>query len=221
LGNEAALMVDYKVPPKVEGDTFTAGDYERYMRHNFAEGVPGIFTEKGDIAAANAKRQAGALAAGEDYTVLNADSSKAVGVDYSAPIGVSITSNHVEWYLHSNYQYRIGFDYVTAPIQNPTFIDLATNESNFIVPEGYGGFYLISLTVYVFTSSGCYTELAINGDVTFTNRQYYPAATVYCDLVKITELSAGDYFYFTFNQVGDTTGNAYYAFPYANIYKLR
>lgn len=68
------------VPTVATGDIWTAANHNTYIRDNFAAGVPGMFTSKGDIAVATASQTATRLAAGPDGAILTTDASQASGL---------------------------------------------------------------------------------------------------------------------------------------------
>ncbi len=73
----------YNTPPtKSVGDTFTAAEWNTYIRDNQAAGVPDIFAAKGDLAIASGANAAGALTVGSDGQLLMADASQALGVKW-------------------------------------------------------------------------------------------------------------------------------------------
>ena len=64
---------------------WTATWLNRYVKDNFAAGVPDIFTTKGDIAAATAADTATRHAVGADGLILAADSSISTGMLWTTP----------------------------------------------------------------------------------------------------------------------------------------
>jgi hypothetical protein len=76
------------VPEVIEGDSWTAKDMNRYVKDNFAAGVPGLFTAKGDIAVATGADAAARIGVGTDGDYLYADSANTNGVVWSSPIRV-------------------------------------------------------------------------------------------------------------------------------------
>lgn len=61
------------VPTVSNGDTWTAANWNTYVRDNFAAGIPDIFTARGDIALATGANAAARLAIGRDNQVLVPD----------------------------------------------------------------------------------------------------------------------------------------------------
>lgn len=61
------------VPTKNTGDTFTANEFNTYIRDNFAAGVPDIFEAPGDLAVGAGVDAATRLAAGSNWDVLSID----------------------------------------------------------------------------------------------------------------------------------------------------
>ncbi len=61
----------YNTPPtKNTGDTFTAGEFNTYIRDNFAAGVPDIFQAAGDLAVGSGPDSAARLPAGAEGQLL-------------------------------------------------------------------------------------------------------------------------------------------------------
>lgn len=71
------------VPTVATGDIWTAAQHNTYIRDNFAAGVPGLFTTKGDIAIASASQVAGRLGVGSAGQALTPDSAEALGVKWA------------------------------------------------------------------------------------------------------------------------------------------
>jgi hypothetical protein len=70
------------VPEVAEGDSWTAKDMNKYVKDNFAAGVPDIFTTKGDIAVATGGDAATRLEVGTDDQMLVADSNESTGIKW-------------------------------------------------------------------------------------------------------------------------------------------
>jgi hypothetical protein len=74
----------YNTPPtKSTGDTFTATEFNTYIRDNFAAGVPDIFTTKGDLVVATGPNVGTRLGIGSNGQRLVADSTQATGVKWA------------------------------------------------------------------------------------------------------------------------------------------
>lgn len=77
-------VIMYNTPPtKNVGDTFTAAEFNTYIRDNFAASVPDIFAAKGDLAVATGPNAAAAVTVGTNGQRLVADSAQAAGVKWA------------------------------------------------------------------------------------------------------------------------------------------
>ncbi len=65
------------VPTKNTGDTFTANEFNTYIRDNFAAGVPDIFEANGDLAVGTGPDAATRLAVGNNWAILGVDPNAA------------------------------------------------------------------------------------------------------------------------------------------------
>src|SRR4030067_400964 len=83
------------VPTKSDGGSWTARDMNRYVRDNFAAGIPDLFTTKGDLAAASGSDAAVRVAAGPNNSWLFADSGAAGGVILALPNRISVMPSGV------------------------------------------------------------------------------------------------------------------------------
>jgi len=72
------------VPTVATGDLWTAANHNTYIRDNFLAGVPGIFTTKGDLAAATGAGAAARLAAGAAGQILTPDAAEAAGLKWKS-----------------------------------------------------------------------------------------------------------------------------------------
>lgn len=70
------------VPTVSTGDSWTAQDMNRYVKDNFAAGVPGLMTTKGDIVAATGVDAAARVGVGANDSVLFANSNKEAGMEF-------------------------------------------------------------------------------------------------------------------------------------------
>lgn len=68
------------VPTKATGDSWSAKDMNRYVRDNFAAGIPDLFTTKGDLAVGTGVDAALRLAVGANFSYLRAYSVAASGL---------------------------------------------------------------------------------------------------------------------------------------------
>jgi hypothetical protein len=74
----------YNTPPtKSTGDTFTAAEWNSYIRDNFAASAPDIFTTKGDLVVATGPNVGTRLGIGSNGQRLAADSTQATGVKWA------------------------------------------------------------------------------------------------------------------------------------------
>jgi len=71
------------VPTVATGDLWTASNHNTYIRDNFAAGVPGLFTTKGDMAVASASQIAARLGIGSNGQVLTPDSGQTLGMKWA------------------------------------------------------------------------------------------------------------------------------------------
>lgn len=235
-------MPGYYVPSKTDDDTFTSGDYLRYLRENFIQGIPHIFTAKGDIAAATEARRASSVAAGDDYTILIADSNEPAGVKYSGVTGIATYANHglraedgvtyvyTNWY-DPNTQNSISYFFDTDHFYDPReAVDAIT------IPDGLGGRYYLQyyLRYRSSTSTSDYTiTLMVHGSVTLSHSQMNStveaggalvlAGGIHTRLNRIVELSAGDKLSFKVKQDGFNGGGTgpYLSYPMVRLIKLR
>jgi len=83
----------YNTPPtKSIGNTFTASEWNTYMRDNQAAMAPDVFAAKGDLFAASAANAGQVLTAGADYTIIEAMATEAVGMRWTQfPVGAQIS----------------------------------------------------------------------------------------------------------------------------------
>lgn len=77
----------YTAVPTAYNDSpgWSASWVNKYIKDNFAAGVPDIFTTKGDLAVATAANAATRLAIGADGSILFADSATATGLNWGFP----------------------------------------------------------------------------------------------------------------------------------------
>lgn len=74
-------MAYIQINSKVNGDPITASDWNQIV-NNFAAGIPGALTEKGDMLSATEADNAVVIPVGSDYSVLMADSSETPGLKW-------------------------------------------------------------------------------------------------------------------------------------------
>lgn len=134
------------VPTQNIGDEWTAAEHNTYARDNFAAGVPDIFTTKGDLAVGTGADAAIRLGVGTNGQFLTADSGEASGLKWVSP-GLSV---------YARYTKDTAQNVATA---TATYIDFDTEDFDtesavtvgadwrFIVPVGFGGYYLICACV--------------------------------------------------------------------------
>lgn len=72
------------------GSIWSSKDWNRYIRDNFAAGIPDIFTTKGDLAVATGADATARVAAGPNGSWLFADSGATTGVIQALPNRISV-----------------------------------------------------------------------------------------------------------------------------------
>lgn len=227
-------MPSYVVPSKSSSDTLTSLDYMRYIRENFRQGIPHIFTTKGDIAAGAEIRQAAKIAAGNDYELLIANNAADGGMQYSPMIGLIafcpdadyVTGNSYvtfgNWITddtaHSSTSYS-GVLYDSGPPINTYdshgFVNLTRSLDEIQIPSGLGGLYYIhyEVTKAEPPSADASTydiTLNIAGSITVTRNAYgkstgIAGALTAAQISIVRLLSAGDSMKFRITH-SDTSG---------------
>lgn len=85
------------VPTAYDGaPAWTSQFVNKYIRDNFAAGVPDIFAAKGDIAGATAADAAGRLAVGTNGLILSANSAQATGLQWIRDAAVDMIETEAD-----------------------------------------------------------------------------------------------------------------------------
>jgi hypothetical protein len=140
------------VPGVIEGDSWTAKDMNKYVRDNFAAGVPDIFTTKGDIAVATGADTAVRVGVGSDDQLLVADSNESTGMKWK-------TISTVLAYLSSD-DYNYGDNDIQKIDTFTEIVDTGNEFSNSTFTPIFAGYYFISVTLLFDESEPGYLRYA-------------------------------------------------------------
>lgn len=84
-------MAYTELASQITGDNWTALEMNKYVKDNFAAGIPDIFTTKGDLAAASGANAAVRIPVGSNGDFLFADSGQTGGVTFGSPLALLMT----------------------------------------------------------------------------------------------------------------------------------
>ena len=99
----------YTPHPSVStGDSYSAAQWNMYIRDNMAAGVPDLFTAKGDIAVATGDNAAIALPVGATKYVLTAASAETAGVRWCS-LGAAQNYSNSNWLIAIGAWEKVGY----------------------------------------------------------------------------------------------------------------
>jgi len=189
-------------------DLFSAADFNKYIRENFASGIPSMFTATGDMVCAVGKHNAGRIAVG--------DEGKVMGVSSGTPAWVDRPTSKVAaaQLLRTN---PITYDafasaYITWDAIGFNIGGFTTYTTGFRIPDGMSGAYL-TLGHFEFNkfigSLGVYIYYKVNsGSVLYPRRTSTAKSFDFIDLRYINGGSVVNLMYEDNNDVSYTLNKA-------------
>ena len=131
----------YNTPPsKSAGNTFTAAEWNTYIRDNQAASAPDVFAAKGDLFVATGANAGQAMTAGADYSIIEALATETVGMRWTdSPVGAILYKSSTTNIADNTDVQITGFD--TTQYTKGGLI----SGDSFVIP--IGGVYL--LTAYI------------------------------------------------------------------------
>lgn len=191
------------VPTQAPGDEVTATEFNAWVGANFAAGVPDIFTTKGDLAVATAADTAARLAVGTNGYVLIADSAQATGVKWGVPtICAARYKNNATQEIASGAATDEIVQYDASVFDSDSAVTTGASWK-FTVPTGKGGYYIVSASATLTSTSGwgvgekAYLRLYKNNSadayLCVRNMNTNGTFSVWLGGAAVISLAAGDY----------------------------
>lgn len=195
------------VPTVSTGGSWTAQDMNRYVKDNFAAGIPDLMTTKGDIVAATGGDAGERVAVGANNEFLIADDGASSGVGWSKPAGFRATGDGSTLYVVT-YQTWIPLRDTVTPrsfyITEEFDSEGVYSNSNDRFTAAHGGYYLVGLSAGAYGFGGAW---ALGQEILFAiykNGSRYSivgsgdimGANVFSAFyrgIDIVKMSAGDY----------------------------
>lgn len=138
----------YNTPPtKNVGDSFTAAEWNTYMRDNMAAGVPDIFTTAGDLAVGSGPDAATRLAVGSAGQILTA-----TPVQWAYPNAPKVKLRVTSFALANLTPTAIQF--ASEDIDTHAFANLGVANTRVTIPAGLDGDYMLIGNVNFGTAAG-------------------------------------------------------------------
>lgn len=155
---------------KADGDTVTAADWNKIV-NNFAAGVPGAMTTKGDMVAGTGAKTLARIGVGANGAVLCSDSGQAAGVGWLTPGRLSIRRN-------ASYNFNVGeWLPVTVFVDGAQTYDTASAFTNQVFTAPHAGYYLV--IGQLFTSGNSYPKTSLQLAIYKNGVRYCNLATVF------------------------------------------